>query len=676
MPHYKIRTPNGRIVEIDAPNEDAAIEGAKLYVRRYPNPDTAPRPGSGPRVDEMSQRTQNRLRNRPEPPARRRPRVSTHEDVARSARAGVAEGIMSAGDFGGLPSASRGYLAEQRAKADALGVRVPDWLNSALDVAQDPVSGLGLSWDPQTVAGDYARAAGEFLPGAAMPGGPVRRVASVVIPALTSETAGQIAEANGLDQNSADAWRLGAGLLGGALAGFEPRRPTGQRPPEPRGGQSPRARGIRMATKGLTPQQLREAATRLSEHGFAPTLTDVVDESGRAVIRDANSRMTPGRTRAQLRADEVTTNAPSHAANRAAQLTPAQTAPLPEVRNAAVASRRAQGRADYAAAGNGRVRIEDVADQLQGQREEIAAAARTLRTNKNYDGAAELEALLVQMDSGQPLFGDISVGALDGVKREMFAGARTPARMTESPGLTERGQGIDNVLAVVSSEYSTARDNYATNKQREAGLARGNLLNMTGPEGVAAIRRMRDAERAGAKVAVRQALQDWFTGTTSADAPLRRIQLEDDVRTILTELYGADEAGRLVDYAKVARERLNNARYVAPNTGPQTFNRGADAQAIADMANTGLEIATGGKVAIFRRVISSLLDKGLTDSDAQLLAEAAADPARLEAIIADIEIRQPRVGQQLRAALPRAAAVGAVSQSGSRERRQRPEPPR
>lgn len=587
---------------------------------------------------------------------------------------------MSAGDFGGLPSASRGYLAEQRAKADALGVRVPDWLNSALDVAQDPVRGLGLSWDPQTVAGDYARAAGEFLPGAAMPGGPVRRVASVVIPALTSETAGQIAEANGLDQNSADAWRLGAGLLGGALAGFEPRRPTGQRPPEPRGGQSPRARGIRMATKGLTPQQLREAATRLSEHGFAPTLTDVVDESGRAVIRDANSRMTPGRTRAQLRADEVTTNAPSHAANRAAQLTPDQTAPLPEVRNAAVASRRAQGRADYAAAANDRVAIDPVAPELAYQREAVAAAARTLRTNKAYDQASELDAVLARMDRGEPLTGDISTGALDQVKRELMLNARNAIastnRTSEGPGLTERGTNVDNYLAEQSDAYRTARDNYARNKQVEAGLEQGNILGMTGPEGVSAIRNMTEAQRAGARVAVRQKLQDMFTGATSADGPLRRLQLEDDVRAILTELYGPEEAASLADYAKVARERINAARYVAPNTGSQTALRQADSSAVANMADTGLELATGGKLTLIRKAIDLLRPKGLGDADAQLLAEAAADPARLDAIIADIERRQPQIGQQLRAALPRAAAVGAVSQSGSRERRQRPEPPR
>ena len=125
----------------------------------------------------------------------------------------------------------------------------------------------------------------------------------------------------------------------------------------------------------------------------------------------------------------------------------------------------------------------------------------------------------------------------------------------------------------------------------------------------------------------------------------------------------------------MARERINAARYVAPNTGSQTALRQADSSAVANMADTGLELATGGKLTLIRKAIDLLRPKGLGDADAQLLAEAAADPARLDAIIADIERRQPQIGQQLRAALPRAGAVAAVAAPGLQDRRNRPGPP-
>ena len=71
----------------------------------------------------------------------------------------------------------------------------------------------GPFYQPKTIVGDYAQTTGEFLPGALlMPGGGLARSALRygVLPALTSETAGQLTKGT-----AAESWaRLAGAILG------------------------------------------------------------------------------------------------------------------------------------------------------------------------------------------------------------------------------------------------------------------------------------------------------------------------------------------------------------------------------------------------------------------------------------------------------------------------------
>lgn len=73
-----------------------------------------------------------------------------------------------------------------------------------------------LEREPQNVAEEYAGTVGEFLPGVIGPGGPARKVAQVLLPALASETAGQIARNTGNEELEPYA-RLAGGVGGGLL---------------------------------------------------------------------------------------------------------------------------------------------------------------------------------------------------------------------------------------------------------------------------------------------------------------------------------------------------------------------------------------------------------------------------------------------------------------------------
>lgn len=141
-----------------------------------------------------------------------KPEVGMAEDIAKSAGIGVVKGgigtIGAAGDVRDLASAGMDYLAEKAGAspervAQIKGVvsKVAPMLPGGRVVMDAPTSrGIqskieettGEFYKPQTVAGEYAQTAGEFLPAAiGGPGGAVARGARVLVPAATSETAGQ-----------------------------------------------------------------------------------------------------------------------------------------------------------------------------------------------------------------------------------------------------------------------------------------------------------------------------------------------------------------------------------------------------------------------------------------------------------------------------------------------------
>lgn len=156
---------------------------------------------------------------RPSPPrvrpaeTRGRQRAATrgqalYEDAQQVQGSGVLQGIAGVGDAlayasGGAPGlASAGILPSQLLNA------------------------TGLSYVPQTTEGEYAQTIASMAPGAIAPGSAARKVASTVIPGLTSETAGQIARNMGYDEGSEAWWRIVGALGGGVVSGLGGARPA------------------------------------------------------------------------------------------------------------------------------------------------------------------------------------------------------------------------------------------------------------------------------------------------------------------------------------------------------------------------------------------------------------------------------------------------------------------
>lgn len=242
--------------------------------------------------------------------------VGQAEDVARSVPTGLAEGVVSIpgtigdlrqlgeagaqwvlskiGDMGGQKGAKIGPIPLPGALNPSLPVRALGGaaslamqkmgvdprlarLNAAALVPSDamaiaPTSGQimgGLTKDkplyqPQTKAGKYAKTIASFAPAALGPGGPVRKAAMVVVPAVASEAAGQATEGTPYE----GAARVAAAILagGGVSALGNGGAPT---------------RLISEASRGATDEQIQAARTLMEqgqEHGVRLTMAEALQQ--------------------------------------------------------------------------------------------------------------------------------------------------------------------------------------------------------------------------------------------------------------------------------------------------------------------------------------------------------------------------------------------------------------
>lgn len=188
-------------------------------------------------------------------------KMSVAEDVARSAgqgfRGGILEGLTgmagdaaaltgdaaawAAGKLGASPETQETVRKVGRYASPFFGMPTTEEVQKEIT---DPLLGDALKHDPQTLAGEYAKTGVEFLPAAfGNRASLFRRGAQVAIPALTSETAGQVA------RRAAPEFEPLARAVG-AIAGGGGVELT-------RSGGAPGA--ISRAVEGATPDQLTDA---------------------------------------------------------------------------------------------------------------------------------------------------------------------------------------------------------------------------------------------------------------------------------------------------------------------------------------------------------------------------------------------------------------------------------
>ena len=175
-----------------APPPDAAPEGDPNSFDVYKKPASAPTAG---------------------------PQVGYTEDIVKGAAGGLGRGVSGlAGAAGDLSEyGARGIDWATRKIGGALGYDIaprqapqePSYGSAAARRNLESVTGP--LYEPKTIPGQFVSTIGEFAPAAALPGSLAARAVNTVIPAVTSETAGQLTKGT-----AAEPWARGiGGVLGG-----------------------------------------------------------------------------------------------------------------------------------------------------------------------------------------------------------------------------------------------------------------------------------------------------------------------------------------------------------------------------------------------------------------------------------------------------------------------------
>lgn len=197
MPIYEFQTSDGKIYEIEAPDENAALQAFQSIPVQQ------------------------------ESPQENEPAINPFADALGAAGAGLARGtagllglpgtIADLGNAGGEWLMQRAGLPTRSQAMAEQGLDSSNVLSSqSLQDAASALTGGATDYRGQTTAGRYAGTVGEFLPGAAIGGlSPANLAQFGVLPAVASEAAGQWTEGTGYEPMA----RIAAALVAPAIPG-------------------------------------------------------------------------------------------------------------------------------------------------------------------------------------------------------------------------------------------------------------------------------------------------------------------------------------------------------------------------------------------------------------------------------------------------------------------------
>jgi hypothetical protein len=214
-------------------------------------------------------------------------------DVLKDLALSFLTGVERAGiGLAGLPGDVGNFM---RSLAGLDGPRMTGLTPTSEQIAGAVERATGPTYEPQTTAGEYARAVGEFAPAALFPGGVAGRAASVVLPGLASEAAGQATKGT-----SAEPWARVAGAVAGGVSPSLLRRAATPFPASPertKAVQALQAEGVPVTAGQATGSKgLRYAESELGGGATARAVERQNEAFTRAVLKragiDAN-RATP-----------------------------------------------------------------------------------------------------------------------------------------------------------------------------------------------------------------------------------------------------------------------------------------------------------------------------------------------------------------------------------------------
>ena len=538
---------------------------------------------------------------------------------------------------------------------------------------------MGPDYQPQTKAGEYARAGGRMLPNALLGGGGIgSRAAQVVAPAVVGQASRDVAAGLGAGERGQAAAEMAGQVVGGVASGvrFSPPVRTARPAAQP-----PIDKFAKIAR--TDPALARSAAEEFRAAGISPTLADVTDDVGRAVIRDAASRMTPARSAVTKFNDTRVVGLPGRIGGQARRVMSQDPRNPLEIQAELSAQRSAAGDVAFGAVRQEPVPLSPEAMQTL-QVPQVSSAIRDAAMRERDPVArAALAELGKWARTGTGTPPQMTVGMADRISRVLLSKAEAAQRANDPDLATTLGmfgRELRNPAREASPGYGVALDQWAADSRlKDAADVGGDFLNRSTDEFTAAVSPMTPEELALARATGRRALEA-RAGESIGGAPglARTVALTPEQQARNAALLGPQDANALQNSLYLESMAVRNANDIAPRIGPQSANRLMDSQAVGAVeqgAGAVADAAMGNTMGLARRTWTWFKTRGIDDKEAEALARAAIDPAQLDGVLTYLEQRYgPQAAQEFltfrreAAIAPVALATGAAARpSGAQE---------
>jgi hypothetical protein len=533
------------------------------------------------------------------------------------AGAGFADTVLQATPYGQITN-MLGNAAEVASTLQ--GKSRPTSMQAPVSVASTEVNKR--AYKPQTTAGEVAQTIARNVPNAFVPAGLTQRAVNVLAPAFAEEGAGQLARASGASPTGEAFARAGGSLFGAGAASV--RSGNLFRPQE----------GV--AVVGRRSRQdvaaMRGRAAELRRNGVEPTLVDVMDDSGRGLVRAAANKQTPGRQVANDFAESRVLNLPDRMSAQARANMSRNPRTPDQIRTAEIARRSAN--ADRAF---GAVRADEITmapETVQALRNPMGREAIAEAARRERDPEVRAALLRLANDALDDPSTPITVGMADRISRTLFGRAQAATRAGDNDlaaTFNSLAQSIREPARNASTGYRGALEGFAADsRMTEAAGVGEQFMARNTDEFVEAAANLAPRERALAAAAGRRAVERAAgENPSSAIGVARRLAIAPEQQRRTAALLGPERANRLQAGMRAEVDAVENARAIAPGAGSSTFLNAADDNALNQAAGVGSSVIQGNFGQATRQIISGLYDafrrRGLNDQQIENLVRSATD---------------------------------------------------
>jgi hypothetical protein len=313
-----------------------------------------------------------------------------------------------------------------------------------------------------------------------------------------------------------------------------------------------------------------------------PTIADIAGENTRAAVRNAATQG-PARNVAQGYRDGVAANLQENAINLTNNLTPGEVRTPAQLQTALRNQQLAAAGAQYPAFKAIPVPMnQQLASALSGKSGggAIGYAAKLADALRDNDAATELAAI-----SNGTSPDTVSAGALDTIRRGLRDSADKAVQAGDNGiafGLGGRADDVQGALSTIP-EWETANNTFKNYAQQIDAVDHGSTgLTARPPNFAAGIQPMTPEAQAASGVGYRQALVNALGAPTeNAVGALNKIATSTNQGQNLAAQYGQDAADAYRAGLGAEADRMTNANYMAPNSNSATAGRQADAHSFS-----------------------------------------------------------------------------------------------